>query len=290
MIHSMTAFARCEEQLPLGLLIWELRSVNHRYLDISLRLPEEFRSLEPAVRERVGKRLARGKLDITLKWLAAPSANASVQINQTLLAQYLQACTSLLNWFPDLNPVNPLELLKIPGMLMTEELPLDVVLAAARSSLETALDALIASRRAEGARLADTLRERAETIATLVRTVALQRPEVLQKQRDKLRSRLQELQQEVQVDAARLEQEMVIAAQRLDIDEELDRLRSHLTELNAILDAPEPVGRKLDFLMQEFNREANTLSSKSSDTTTTRSAVEMKVLIEQMREQVQNIE
>jgi uncharacterized protein (TIGR00255 family) len=290
MIHSMTGFARVEELHQLGSLIWELRSVNHRYLDLSFRLPEDFRTLEPTLRERIGKRLSRGKVEVNLRWQAASSLSTSFQLNEALLSQYLSTCEALSSRFSHLAPINPLELLKTPNVLIPEALPLDQLHITALAALDRALDVLVSSRQAEGARLAETLRERATAVAERVEEVALHQPEVIEKQRERLLSRLEELQSEVPIDSARLEQEMVFAAQRLDIDEELDRLRSHLDELNQILQSTEPVGRKLDFLMQEFNREANTLSSKSSDTSSTHHAVEMKVLIEQMREQIQNIE
>jgi uncharacterized protein (TIGR00255 family) len=290
MIRSMTAFSRQEHPCLHGRLVWEIRSVNHRYLDISIRLPEEFRSLEQAVRDAVSAKLNRGKVECHLKYTAGHELSPGFTLNSELANKLIEACTSLSTQMPAFQPVSPLELLKYPGVMAKEEPNLEPLFESALSALDSALAHLIASRESEGLRMAELIRERAATIASLIEEVALQRPEVLKKIREKLLNRLQDFQKEVQVDSHRLEQEMVFAAQRLDVDEELDRLRSHLQELEQILRAPEPVGRKLDFLMQEFNREANTLSSKSADATTTRCAVEMKVLIEQMREQVQNIE
>lgn len=290
MIHSMTAFARAETQITQGQLIWELRSVNHRYLDISLRLPEDFRALETPLREQIQSRLTRGKVDATLKWIPCKTTLSAVQLNHEFVEQTHKAVTVLSGYFPQISPINPLEFLKMPGALIPTEIPLEPVTEAALSLLGTGLESLVESRQTEGARLGEMIQERADTIAELILTVATQRPEVLSKLREKLIRRLEEIRKEIEVDSHRLEQEMVFAAQRLDVEEELDRLRSHLQELNKVLAADEPVGRKLDFLMQEFNREANTLSSKSSDAITTRCAVEMKVLIEQMREQIQNIE
>jgi len=287
MIRSMTAFARAEAETPWGGLAWELRSVNHRYLDIFLRLPEDFRRLENDVRAHINARLSRGKVEAALTFKAEPG-EGGLQVDHRLLDALVAALETVRARLPHAAPTSPAELLRWPGLVETAVPDLDQLHCRALALLDQALDEMVATREREGERLAGFIRQRLDELEGLVETVRRRRPQVLEAQRRRLRERLQTLAAEV--DEGRLEQEMALLIQRLDVDEELDRLRSHIEEVRRQLHSDQPVGRRLDFLMQELNREANTLASKSADAETTRAAVEMKVLIEQMREQVQNIE
>ncbi|MFC1684788.1 YicC/YloC family endoribonuclease [Pseudomonadota bacterium] len=284
----MTAFARKEYRDDQGELIWELRSVNHRYLETSVRLPEELRSLEPVVRERLGKRLSRGKVDCSLRFRPSQSAAATMKTNERLALQLLEASEEVGHLIHEGVPPSIMDILRWPGVLEIEARDLTPVQKQASELLEEAIDSLIETRQREGARLAEMIQERTAAMAGHVARVREVMPQILEGIRGRLQVRLEELSQEL--DAGRVEQEMVLLTQRLDVDEEMDRLGAHLDEVNRVLQQDEPVGRRLDFLMQELNRETNTLSSKSNDVETTRIAVDMKVLIEQMREQVQNIE
>lgn len=288
MTQSMTAFARAESAGPWGQLSWELRSVNHRYLEVWLRLPDEMRALEMALRERIAARVTRGKIEASLRlvWTAAPAAEAA--LNMEGARRVAAWCEQLRPLLPGAPGVSPLELLRWPGVLSEPPRDLDAVREQVLRALDAALDEFIASRRREGEKLALLLEQRCASLAMLVAEVRAQRPAVLARLRDKLLARIEEV--KVSPEPQRLEQELVFHAQRLDVAEELDRLEAHIGEARAILRKPEPAGRRLDFLMQEFNREANTLGSKSGDGATTRASVEMKVLIDQMREQIQNIE
>ncbi|MEJ2621641.1 MAG: YicC family protein [Candidatus Thiodiazotropha sp.] len=288
MISSMTAFAREEYRGELGNLSWEIRSVNHRYLEAFLRLPEELRALEPSIRERLNSRLGRGKLDVSLKYNSATGGDASMCVNQRLVKQLIDAERQL----ADLLALDPSmrsgDLLRWPGVLEEEERDYTPVKAQAMQLLETALDSLIDNRLREGQRLGVIIRQRCDALEAEVGRVRGLMPDVLESVRSRIKDRLNEVLDEL--DETRVEQEMVLLAQRLDVDEELDRLETHIEEVRRVLGSDEPIGRRLDFLMQELNREANTLTSKSNNVEVTRSAVEMKVLIEQMREQVQNLE
>ncbi|KAB7624421.1 YicC/YloC family endoribonuclease [Alkalilimnicola sp. S0819] len=288
MVRSMTAFERRERQGEWGRISWELRSINHRYLDIYPRLPEELRTLEPALRERVGRKLARGKVECSLRYRPAVGVSADVQLNWSYAEQLLAACEALSEKASGAAPVSPVELLRFPGVLKEPEADLEPVVQAALALLDETLDGFIANREREGERLGELIAERAQRIAELVVEVRGRRVEVNARVREKLLAKLGEL--DTQADSARFEQELIYLLQRLDVDEELDRLETHVAELRRALARREPIGRRLDFLMQELNRESNTLGSKSADTETTQAAVEMKVLIEQMREQIQNIE
>jgi uncharacterized protein (TIGR00255 family) len=284
----MTAFARKEYRDDQGELIWELRSVNHRYLETSVRLPEELRSLEPVVRERLGKRLSRGKVDCSLRFRPSQSAAATMKTNERLALQLLEASEEVGRLIHEGVPPSVMDILRWPGVLEIEAQDLTPVQKCASELLEEAIDSLIETRQREGERLAEMIQERTAAMGGHVARVREVMPQILEGIRSRLQTRLEELSQEL--DAGRVEQEMVLLTQRLDVDEEMDRLGAHLDEVNRVLQQDEPVGRRLDFLMQELNRETNTLSSKSNDVETTRIAVDMKVLIEQMREQVQNIE
>lgn len=288
MIRSMTAFAQKEQQSAWGMITWELRSVNHRYLETVIRLPEVLRFLEPAVRERIGHYLSRGKVECSLKFQSAAGALAEITLNRPLVERLLTVAAELEQLMGPGTGLRPVDVLRWPGVVSEAEPDLEEVKMAVLAGLDEALVELVATREREGNRTAEMIRQRCQASSEQVQQVRARRPEVVAKLRERLFTRLAEL--PVEADPGRLEQEMAIIAQRLDVEEELDRLDAHLSEVGQVLHRTEPVGRRLDFLMQELNREANTLSSKSSDTETTRAAVELKVLIEQMREQVQNIE
>ncbi|MGH8442760.1 MAG: YicC/YloC family endoribonuclease [Nevskiaceae bacterium] len=287
MIRSMTGYARAEAQGPWGRLAWELRSVNHRYLDLSLRLPDELRAIENEARQRLGTRLSRGKVEAGLRY-SREGAQAAVALDAGTLRQLHDAVETVKRSGIAVAPTDPVRLLSWPGVVRAESTDTAPLLAAALELLDRAAEDFTATREREGARVSDYLLERCGAIETHVSAVRSRLPQVRTQWVEKLRARCREL--GVEVDPARLEQEVVLAAQRLDVDEELSRLAAHLTEVRQTLRRQDAVGRRLDFLMQELNREANTLSSKSQDAETTRLAVEIKVTIEQLREQVQNVE
>ncbi|WP_426761902.1 YicC/YloC family endoribonuclease [Hafnia paralvei] len=287
MIRSMTAYARREIKGNWGSAAWELRSVNQRYLETYIRLPEQFRSLEPVVRERLRTRLTRGKIECNLRFELDPSAQSSMILNEKLAKQLVEAA----NWVKmqsDEGEINPLEVLRWPGVMSAAEQDLDVISTELMAALELAIDDFIEAREREGNALKAMIEQRLEGVSAEVAKVRQQMPEILQWQRERLVSKLEEAQ--VQLENNRLEQELVLMAQRVDVAEELDRLEAHVKETYVILKKKEAVGRRLDFMMQEFNRESNTLASKSINADVTASAIELKVLIEQMREQIQNIE
>ncbi|PUB84092.1 MAG: YicC family protein [gamma proteobacterium symbiont of Ctena orbiculata] len=288
MISSMTAFAREEYRGDLGILSWEIRSVNHRYLEVFLRLPEELRVLEPMVRERLNARLGRGKLDVCLKFKPGGAAEAGLSVNQRLLQQLMEAERQVADATGLNESLRTADLLRWPGILEENEQDLTPVKQQAMILLETSIDSLIDNRLREGVRLGEIIHQRCFGLKSQVDQVRELMPEVLEAVRTRISERLSDVLDEL--DETRLEQEMVLMAQRLDVDEEMDRLESHIAEVERVLEVDEPIGRRLDFLMQELNREANTLTSKSTNVDVTRAAVEMKVLIEQMREQIQNIE
>ena len=288
MLRSMTAFARSEQRQDEWVITWELRSVNHRYLEVSFRLPEALRALEPLVRERLNAALNRGKVECNLKVQSRCGGVPGVALNRPLAERLLAVAAEIRALLGGGTELQVGDLLRWPGVVSEAELNLEQLQATVLTGLDAALTELVATRQREGERTAQLIRQRCIAIQEQVGQLRIRRPQVLAKQRDKLLARLAEL--PLEPDHNRLEQELVIIAQRLDVEEELDRLAAHLAEVDAVLERPEPVGRRLDFLMQEFNREANTLSAKSCDAETTRMAVEIKVLIEQMREQVQNIE
>jgi uncharacterized protein (TIGR00255 family) len=288
MIRSMTAFARHQENGEWGELTWEVRSVNHRYLEAMVRLPEDLRAIEPAVRERVTQRLGRGKIECNLRYKPAPAGLAPLQINQALVEQILGAAETMAHRLHSSHHPSIMDVLRWPGVLESGEQDFTPVQEAAMVAFDQTLDTLLATREREGARLAELISQRVAGLRQQVGLARERMPQVIEGVRERLKSRLSEVVENLDQD--RLEQEMALLAQRLDVDEEMDRLTTHLDEVERVLGQDEPVGRRLDFLMQELNREANTLGSKSSDSTTTAISVEMKVLIEQMREQVQNIE
>ena len=287
MIRSMTAFASAETETPWGALSFELRSVNHRYLELSPRLPDELRALEPALRERVAAKLTRGKVDVNLRFRSSDAAATEIRLNDALLDKLERTAAVFGERFPKLG-VDFANLLAWPGVLVREELDQEGLRQAALDLLERALDDMLATRSREGERLGVFLRERLEAIVRIVAQVREWLPDIRKGLRAKLEARLAEIKQSAE--PGRLEQELVLQLSRIDVDEELDRLSAHIDEAKRVLALPDAVGRRMDFLMQEFNREANTLGSKSVDQRTTQASVELKVLIEQMREQVQNIE
>jgi uncharacterized protein (TIGR00255 family) len=284
----MTAFARASSEQAGAELTWELRSVNHRYLEVFVRLPEELRAMEPLVRERVTARLGRGKLECVLRCRWAPAQATVLEIDRPRLKAVLDACREIETRSSEATSPGVMELLRWPGVVREPEPDTGAAQQHALALLDEALDELVATREREGKQIKGLLGVRLEGIDVQVAKARARLPEVQQKIRIKLETRLADL--AARADNDRLEQELVILAQKMDVDEELDRLDGHVAETRRVLERKEPVGRRLDFLMQEFNREANTLGSKSADGETTGVAVELKVLIEQMREQVQNVE
>ncbi|MFV8782994.1 YicC/YloC family endoribonuclease [Microbulbifer sp. SA54] len=284
-VRSMTSFGRAEVNFSTGTAVWEMRSVNHRYLEPHFRLPEAARALEPKLRELLRKTLNRGKVEMNLNLKASSGEVTGLQVNQALVEELVKAARQVA---PESQPLNPLEVLKWPGVIAEPETDADEQASAILTGFQQALTQMVDNREREGAELAGFIEARLVGIDEQVAQVRKLLPQILQNQREKLRSRLEELLEEIDKD--RIEQEIALLAQKADVDEELDRLEAHINETRRVLKNGGPIGRRLDFLMQEFNREANTLSSKAVVTDTTQAAVELKVLIEQMREQVQNIE
>jgi uncharacterized protein (TIGR00255 family) len=287
-ISSMTGFARQEVSGAFGTLVCEIRSVNHRFLDASLRLPDNCRGLESELRQLLAQALRRGKVDCTLQFRAAQSGAQNLEIDSAALARLMARVREITSAMPGEAKVDALDLLRWPGVLREEETDSEALLGAVRAVFTATVAELGAARRREGERLAQLLEQRCVGLAELVVQVKTRLPEIHARVRSRLQERLTELGAELNQE--RVEQEIVLLLQRLDVAEELDRLTGHIDEARRTMQGAEPAGRRLDFLLQEFNREANTLSSKSQDLETTRAAVEMKVLIEQMREQVQNLE
>jgi uncharacterized protein (TIGR00255 family) len=288
MIASMTGFARREATGPWGTLVCELRSVNHRFLECSFRLPDEVRATEPELRQIATRELRRGKVDCSVSFRATHGAEIALDVDAQALERVLTRVREVASALPANHTVNVMDVLRWPGVVREDNTGSDEVVAAARALFAETVADLVAARGREGVRLRELIEQRCTNLEGLVAQVRARLPEVQVKVRDRLNERVADL--KAQVDQDRLEQELALLLQRLDVDEELDRLTGHIAEIRRIIGASEPAGRRLDFLMQELNREANTLSSKSQDLETTRAAVEMKVTIEQMREQVQNIE
>ena len=287
MIRSMTGFARRERQFPWGLLAWEVKTVNHRFLEIGCRLPEEFRIAEADFRQAIAGGVRRGKIDCSLHFRPAAVAS-SLEVDADLLASLTLRAQQVAAHAGEAARIDVMDLLRWPGVVREHSRDTAPMIAAAQTLLGEALVELARFRDSEGGRLRDGLEQRCAGLDDFAARVAERLPEVRARMRAKLLERIAQLVSEVNQE--RLEQELAILGQRLDVDEEIDRLRGHVTEIRKAFGGQEPAGRRLDFLMQELNREANTLSSKSQDIETTRAAVDMKVLIEQMREQVQNIE
>ncbi len=288
MIRSMTAFARSERTEDWGTAYWELRSVNNRYLDVSPRLPEEMRAIESAVRERVRGRLSRGKVDCTLRLSLDTESDASLELNLNLARRVAEATREIDAQLHDPARVSAIDVLRWPGVVQTRSPDIDTLGKAVLELLDEALGGLVTTREREGQHITGLLTQRCDEIQAIVGNVRERLPEVLEACRQRLRDRLAEFAE--QLNEERLEQEMAMVAQKTDVAEELDRLDAHVKEVQRVVDQEQPAGRRLDFLMQELNREANTLGSTSIDTETTRASVDLKVLIEQMREQIQNVE
>lgn len=284
----MTAFARQEQQTEQGSLTWEIRSVNHRYLEVALRLDEKFRPLEMKIRKLFSDKLGRGKVDAVLRYKAPEQQQASLEVDNELAKSVVNSCEQLANIADNAAPLDMLKVLQWPGVIISNPLDQAALNKAVMSSLKLAIDELIVTRETEGSALQTMIEQRCNDINIIAIDVRERMPEILAQHRQRLLDRVAELQ--INLDAERLEQEMVVLAQKSDVAEELDRLQSHIVEVENVLKRDEPIGRRLDFLMQELNREANTLASKSIDSGTTRHSVDLKVLIEQMREQIQNIE
>ena len=284
MTKSMTAFARSES----GHISWEIRSVNHRYLEVGVKVPDAFRSLEIGLRNKLKARLNRGKIDCQLRIGHSQASEASLSIDEKLLEDLTGALATIIPKLETVAPVNPLEVLKWPGLLSEPTEDEEAIKRTVVELFDAALAQLIEMRSSEGAELRKIILEKLADLRSIVEQAATEAPIISARQRDKMISKLNDL--KIEADPGRIEQELVIMAQKSDVAEELDRLNTHIEEVSATLDSKEAVGRRLDFLMQELNREANTLSSKAVATNTTIQAVELKVAIEQMREQIQNIE
>jgi len=288
MISSMTAFGRTEESGPEGTSVWEIRTVNHRYLEISLRLPEELRMLESRFRECISARISRGKVDGTLRYEPPYSESNALPVNTDLVRSLIDAAHSIAAITPHTAPLNTMDILRWPGVISRTTIDPEIISGPLVQHLNQALDVIVATRRNEGDKLRTILLERCGAAMEIVATMKIRIPEIIAGLREKLLAKAQEL--KVELDPERLEQEILLFAQKYDVTEEMDRLETHLNEVRRILDQAEPVGRRLDFLMQELNREANTLGSKSVHYDCTTASVNLKVLIEQLREQIQNIE
>ena len=288
MVLSMTAFARKQSSIGQTLLVWEIRSVNHRYLETGFRFPEALRSLEPAVRDALRKTLTRGKVDCQLRIETEGAQDTSLQIDEALVVKLNNASGEVLHLTGGGNALTVHEILKWPGVLLESKALPENLEEHALSLFKETLAELVDTRKREGEELYGFVSKRLAGVREIVASVKTRMPEIIAAQQQALRDRLEAL--KIELDPTRLEQEIVMFAQKWDIDEELDRLEAHLNEVQRVLELKEPSGRRLDFLMQELNREANTLSSKSIVSETTHNAVDLKVLIEQMREQIQNIE
>jgi uncharacterized protein (TIGR00255 family) len=287
MIYSMTGFARVETKADWGSAVWEIRSVNQRYLETHYRLPEQFRSLEPMLRERFRKRLQRGKVECALRISFNEAKQGALTFHPELANQLIQAAKQVQTSGAD-GSINPADILRWPGVMATQEADVDQMQQVMMDAFDEALTQFLAARASEGDSMASLINQRLDGILAEAGKVIEQMPAVLEWQKDRIRTKFAEAQ--VELEDTRVEQEMVLLAQKTDVAEELDRLKSHISETQKIMKNGGAIGRRLDFMMQEFNREANTLGSKSINKDVTQSAVEIKVLIEQMREQIQNIE
>jgi uncharacterized protein (TIGR00255 family) len=288
MTSSMTAFSRQQQEQEWGSLTWEIRSVNHRYLETSVRLPESFRALENGVREAVRKRLTRGKVECALRFQSEAKISSDLHLNTKLIQQLVQANIEIEQITGTSISLNNMEVLRWPGVIEEQDFDKTSIEKQALSLFSAALDDLVATRAREGAELQGFIQQRIDSVRKIVVSIRNKMPEILARQKQNILDRLADLKAELE--PTRLEQEVSLLTQKADVEEELDRLDSHLNEVERALSAKGQKGRRLDFLMQELNREANTLSSKSIVVETSLNAVELKVLIEQMREQIQNVE
>ena len=288
MVYSMTAFSRQQLEHEWGSLTWEIRSVNHRYLEPSIRLPENFRSLENPIRKQLRDKLYRGKIECLLRFRTVEANQIDWQLNLDLISQLTKANLEINSNIGGDYKLSSLDILKWPGVISDQSIDEEIFNKEAMGLFEKALDDLMVVREREGASLRDAILKRIASIQRIIDSIQAKMPSIILKQKENLLNKLEDIKAEFE--PTRLEQEITLLAQKADVDEELDRLNSHLQEAKRVLDSGGQIGRRLDFLMQELNREANTLSSKSIVVETTQSAVELKVLIEQMREQIQNIE
>jgi uncharacterized protein (TIGR00255 family) len=288
MPFSMTAFARVEFDHAWGRGAWELRSVNHRYAEIAVRMPDDFRALEGAVRERVAAALKRGKIDCSLRVESAPGVGAELRVNRHAAGEVIRAAREIATLLGDGALINPLEVLRWPGVTEVDAVDLDRAAQDVLQVLDDAIDQMIDTRRREGDKLEAVMLARLDAVRVQIDLLRVRVPEIIDAVRDRFHQRIREV--AGGLDETRVEQECALLVQRLDVAEELDRLATHVEEVARVLAQDEPIGRRLDFLMQELNREANTLGSKSAHVDTAAAAVELKVLIEQLREQVQNLE
>lgn len=288
MIQSMTAFARSQYQSTFGTIVCEMRSINHRYLELGIRLPDLFHEFEAVIRDRVRHHIKRGKVEFFLRFQPNEAKNAEFSVDTTLVEKLCQTNEKIAKLLSNPSPLNPMDILRWPGVLQTEELDVQSMQQDILQLVETTLESLVAARTREGAQLTELFLQRLDSMKIELAKVRERIPAILVGQREKLLARFRDA--SLQLDPQRLEQELVLFAQKIDVTEEIDRLDTHIAEVRRTLKQDGVVGRRLDFLMQELNREANTLGSKSVDAETTKVSVELKVLIEQMREQVQNIE
>jgi len=287
MPRSMTAYARITEDNSWGSITCELRSVNHRFLEVGFRMPDVLRESETALRDMTRKKLTRGKIDCSVQ-IAFNHSDAGSTLDLELAQSHIEIAQAIANKLSDAAPISAVDIMQLPGVIKDASIEASQVNKAGKKAFDLALDQMLEGREREGAKLAEMVEQRLAGIESQIAIVRENLPEILQQQRTRLHEKLNELKE--QMDEQRLEQEMVIIANRADVDEELDRLEAHISEIRLALKSKESIGRRLDFLMQELNREANTLGSKSISSTTTQVSVELKVLIEQMREQIQNIE
>jgi uncharacterized protein (TIGR00255 family) len=283
----MTAYARITEENSWGSITCELRSVNHRFLEVGFRMPDVLRESETALRDMARKKLTRGKIDCSVQ-IAFNHSDAGSTLDLEVAQSHIEIAQAIANKLSDAAPISAVDIMQLPGVIKDASIEASQVNKAGKKAFDLALDQMLEGREREGAKLAEMVEQRLAGIESQIAIVRENLPEILQQQRTRLHEKLNELKE--QMDEQRLEQEMVIIANRADVDEELDRLEAHISEIRLALNSKESIGRRLDFLMQELNREANTLGSKSISSTTTQVSVELKVLIEQMREQIQNIE
>lgn len=288
MIQSMTAFARAQSQGKWGSAVCEVRSINHRYLEMSVRLPDTLHELEVLMRERVRHHIKRGKIECHLRYIPGDSGGADILINTNLAEQLCKATETVAQLLKHAAPVNTMDILHWPGILQIAEVDLEVIQDEILQLLEKCLLDLVEMRKREGAELKALFLQRLDSMKLETAKVRERMPAILSEQRERLMVRFKDV--KLELDAGRLEQELVMFAQKIDVSEELERIDAHISEVRHVLKQGSVVGRRLDFLMQELNREANTLGAKSVDVDTTRASVELKVLIEQIREQVQNVE
>ncbi|HEX6592410.1 MAG TPA: YicC/YloC family endoribonuclease [Moraxellaceae bacterium] len=288
MIRSMTAFARAEARGDFGLIACEIRSVNHRFLEPGFRLPEALRDIEFPLRERLRQALTRGKVDVQYRYEAAEAQGGSLQLDRELAAQYVAAAAEIDQMARHASPLNATDILRLPGVVKSRDTDAAALQAAALQLFDSALQQFLAMREREGRELARLIEERLVAIVAETEKVRARMPGIISHYRERLLGRLVDIRSELNAD--RLEQEMILFSQKIDVAEEMDRLNAHVAEIRRVLKDAGAVGRRLDFLMQELNREANTLGSKSVSADSSLSSVELKVLIEQMREQIQNIE